>query len=242
MSSIHLRSHTLLLWLSLSAVATASVLVTAGCSSSDADAAATAGKGSGGGHAGGATGNSGGSTSDAGDPGTGEEPDQTPDETGEGGRIDTPSGGGSGGTDAVGGANVNGGSPSSGDAGETGEGGAAGAPVTGDPELEAAQARAVALINAIPADSQKCFTCHQKDYSGLGFYPNISPDIETGIGSWTDEEIKTAIRDGKDNEGKTLCATMTRYDFTDAQLSDLVIYLKHLAPVKKKISVKCPSL
>jgi len=229
------------LWLSLSAAATASVLVTAGCSSSDADATATAGKGSGGGHAGGATGSNGGSASDAGDPGTDEEPDQTPDDMGEGGRIDTPSGG-SGGTGAVAGASVNGGSTSSGDAGETGEGGAAGAPITGDPELEAAQARAVALIDGIQADSQKCFTCHQKDYSGLGFYPNISPDIETGIGSWTDEEIKTAIRDGKDNDGKTLCATMTRYDFTDAQLSDLVIYLKHLAPVKKKISVKCPSL
>jgi len=226
--------------LSLSAVATASVLVGAGCSSSDADATATAGKGSGGGHSGGATGSSGGSTSDAGDPGTGEEPDQTPDETGEGGRADTPSGG-SGGAGAVGGASVNGGSTNSGDAGETGEAGAAGAPATGDPELEAARARALAVIDSIQVESQKCFSCHQGDYSGLGFYPNITPDMDTGIGSWSDEEIKTAIRDGKDNEGKTLCATMTRYDFTDAQLSDLVIYLKHLPPVKKKITVKCPS-
>ena len=31
--------------------------------------------------------------------------------------------------------------------------------------------------------------------------PNITPDPETGIGSWSDDEIRRAIRDGRSGEG-----------------------------------------
>jgi hypothetical protein len=96
------------------------------------------------------------------------------------------------------------------------------------------------LINGL-APTRRCTSCHDVTYQGSGFYPNITPDVDTGIGSWDEEDIKTAIRDGKNKDGKTLCATMERYPFSDAQLSDLAIYLQHLSPVKKKISGKCPS-
>ena len=142
------------------------------------------------------------------------------------------SAGGSGGTPA-------GGSSSAGEAGEAAEGGAAGSGDGVDPEIVAAQARAVVLIEGLES-VRRCTTCHDVNYQGKGFYPNITPDVETGIGSWDAEDIKTAIHDGKDKDGETLCMTMERYDFTEAQLSDIAIYLQHLPAVSKKITVKCP--
>ena len=37
---------------------------------------------------------------------------------------------------------------------------------------------------------------------------NITPDPETGIGTWTDEEIITAIRTGVNKEGKIIFPPM----------------------------------
>jgi len=224
------------LWLSLSAAA-AAALVSVGCSSSDEPGPAGS-AGSGDGHGGGATGKAGSAASEAGEAAVGGEPGE-PDGMGDGGgRTDIPSGG-TGGTGATGGSIAGG--TNGGDAGQTGEGGAGGAPDAVDPEVAAAQARAIALINGLEM-TRRCTSCHDVSYQGSGFYPNITPDIDTGIGSWSAEEIKAAIHDGKDNDGKTLCATMERYPFNDAQLADLATYLQHLPPIKKKISAKCPSL
>jgi cytochrome c553 len=245
MSRTHLSSNTLLLWLSLSAAATA-CLVGVGCSSSDnSDTPAAAGKG-GGGHSGGSTAKAGSdSVSEAGDSATGGVPDE-PDETGEGGHTEPAGGGkggkgGSGGTgNTAGGSTSAGGTEPTGEAGETGEGGAGGSPDPVETEVEAAQKRAIALINGL-STVRKCTTCHQIGFEGAGFFANITPDVETGIGSWSEDDIKVAIRDGKDKDGNALCATMERYaSFSEEQLSDLAIYLKHLTPVKKKITGKCP--
>jgi hypothetical protein len=232
----------LLLWLSLSAAA-AACLVGVGCSSSDdSGTPAAAGKG-GSGHSGGATATAGSdSDSQAGEAATGGVPDE-PD-TGEGGRTQPSGGGASGGkAGAAGGSTHTGGSSTggsgTGQAGEPGEGGAGGSPDSGDPELAAAQARAIALIDGLSA-VRKCTTCHQTDFGGSGFFANVTPDATTGIGSWDENDIKVAIRDGKDKDGNELCLTMERYPFSDAELSDLAIYLKHLAPVKRKINAKCP--
>ncbi len=236
MSRIHLRSNTLVLWLSLSAaVGAASIGV--GCSSSDSGGVEAGGGAS---AKGGRSGASAGApvVSEAGDDsmGIGGTDDTGPD-TGGGGRDDVP-GAGSGGKAAVAGA------PATSDAGQPGdspeEGGAGGA-APGEPpdENAAAIARAQALIAGLGTDSS-CPTCHQKDYGGSAFWANITPDIDTGIGTWTDQQIKDAIHLGKDNEGNALCATMQHYAFTDDQLSDLVIFLRSLAPVSRKITIKCP--
>ena len=39
---------------------------------------------------------------------------------------------------------------------------------------------------------------------GTWITPNITPDPETGIGRWTDEEVIRAIREGRGRDGKTL--------------------------------------
>src|SRR6478736_694433 len=205
MPRTHLSSHTLLLWLSLS-VATPSALLGVACSSSDDTGTSASSAGKGGGHTGGAKGTAGNeSNSEAGETSTGGVPDDTdgPDDSdamSEGGRGAEPSGGGSGGTlGSTGGQSATGGSTSTGEAGETGEtgeGGAGGSPDAVDPEITAAQARAVALISDL-SPPRRCTTCHDVTYRGSGFFPNITPDVATGIGSWDEDDIKVAIRDAQ---------------------------------------------
>lgn len=68
---------------------------------------------------------------------------------------------------------------------------------------------------------------------GLGvFYgPNLTPDKETGLGSWTDKQIITAIRTGERPDGRLLAPVMPWQAFaslTDADATAMVAYLKHL--------------
>ena len=50
---------------------------------------------------------------------------------------------------------------------------------------------------------------------GLGVFvgPNITPDKETGIGSWTPEQIVTAIQTGQRPDGRTLAPIMPWHAF-----------------------------
>jgi len=237
MSRTHLRSHTLVLWLSLSAAVAVSALGIGCSSSSDSSTGAMEEKGGSG--SGGAAAKAGSSSSDAGEPAvdgeTGAAGSEDAPEEAEGGRSATGDSGGSG----------SGGSASGGHAEQPAEGGAGGSADAGEDEeaaaVAAAQAHALALINALPTD-EKCTKCHDVTYQGSGFYPNITPDVDNGIGSWTLEDIKTAIREGKDKDQEALCMTMKRYiQFTDDELTDIAVFLKHLPPKPKKISNKCPS-
>ena len=42
------------------------------------------------------------------------------------------------------------------------------------------------------------------DRAGTTYVPNITPDVETGIGGWTDDEILRAVRDGVAKDGHFL--------------------------------------
>jgi mono/diheme cytochrome c family protein len=66
--------------------------------------------------------------------------------------------------------------------------------------------------------------------------PNITQDKETGIGGWTDDQIKTALRKGERPNGVHLAAVMPS-DFyevmTDKDLNAIVAYLRTVKPVKQ---------
>ncbi len=102
-----------------------------------------------------------------------------------------------------------------------------------------ATSAAVARGKAL-ADENLCVSCHQANYAGAGFYPNITPDKNTGIGDWSDDEIKKAITEGVDADGDKLCALMQKYMFSASELSDLVAFLKSNAAVSKNITGMCP--
>lgn len=68
---------------------------------------------------------------------------------------------------------------------------------------------------------------------------NITSDIETGIGGWSDEAIGRAITQGVRPDGSRMSTAMP-YDFyaglTQADLHAIVTYLRTLAPVKNAVA------
>jgi hypothetical protein len=98
-----------------------------------------------------------------------------------------------------------------------------------------------------PAKGQKlvildnCYRCHGDTLSGRSFYPNITPDIETGIGGWTDKQIADAVRGAIGPNGEIFCATMPLYSgFNAQQVADLIAFLRIVPAVKNQIVSVCP--
>ena len=64
--------------------------------------------------------------------------------------------------------------------------------------------------------------------------PNITPDMETGAGTWTDDQFARAIREGIGHDGRTLFPIMPYQFFrnlSDEDLASVVVYLRSLEPV-----------
>jgi mono/diheme cytochrome c family protein len=64
--------------------------------------------------------------------------------------------------------------------------------------------------------------------------PNITPDIETGAGTWTDDQFARAIREGIGHDGRTLFPMMPYQQFrylSDEDLASIVVYIHSLDPV-----------
>lgn len=63
---------------------------------------------------------------------------------------------------------------------------------------------------------------------------NISPDSETGVGAWTDEELRAAIVDGVGRDGR-LAPVMPSDSYkalTAGDLDAIVVFLRSVAPVR----------
>jgi hypothetical protein len=114
---------------------------------------------------------------------------------------------------------------------------------------------------------RKCVDCHTDNMSGATkalpgqtdvrvelYPPNLTPDIETGLGDpnepdpakrgYTDELLARAIRSGFDRDDLELCPQMKHFaEMTDFEVYSIIKYLRSLPPVKNKIlrSV-CPPL
>jgi mono/diheme cytochrome c family protein len=97
-----------------------------------------------------------------------------------------------------------------------------------------------AVNGASVAQLQACSSCHTPDYSGTGYYPNITQDQDTGIGSWDDQELVAALVEGVDPEGNRLCSLMPRLKLSDGDVADLVAYLRTIPAVDKDNEESCP--
>jgi mono/diheme cytochrome c family protein len=78
------------------------------------------------------------------------------------------------------------------------------------------------------------------EVAGLGTFvgPNLTPDMETGLGAWTKDEVIAAIRTGVRPDGRMLIPIMPWRDFavlTDADAAAIVDYLRTLPPVVNKV-------
>jgi mono/diheme cytochrome c family protein len=106
-----------------------------------------------------------------------------------------------------------------------------------------------------------CFSCHSEldweapgfpvkggtegggrvwDREGLPFVtaPNITPDRETGAGTWTDDMLARAIREGIGHDGRTLFPVMpyTQYrSMSDEDVASIVAYLRTVPALKRSL-------
>lgn len=71
---------------------------------------------------------------------------------------------------------------------------------------------------------------------GKFFGTNITPDADTGIGTWSDAEIAAAIRTGYARDKGVESPAMPYYQYagmSDADVADLIAYLRRLVPVHR---------
>jgi mono/diheme cytochrome c family protein len=67
---------------------------------------------------------------------------------------------------------------------------------------------------------------------------NITPDQETGAGSWTDDQFARAIREGIGHDGRTLFPLMPYTNFRhlpDEDLAAVVVYIRSLPAVRNAL-------
>ncbi|SFC29346.1 cytochrome c [Collimonas sp. OK412] len=100
------------------------------------------------------------------------------------------------------------------------------------------------------AKAADCIACHTVDPAkpfaggyplatpfGTIYGPNITPDKETGIGSWSDEDFIGALHNGIDDEGKHLYPAFPYTSFTKLSRDDVLAikaYLFSLPPIQQK--------
>ncbi len=106
-----------------------------------------------------------------------------------------------------------------------------------------------------------CYHCHSKKVLGLNYLdpekskgylqggiklkdpqakrlygPNLTPDKETGIGNFTEEDFAKAVREGITPSGRKLSPPMDKFkSLSDKQVHALYTYLKNLHPVHHEV-------
>jgi hypothetical protein len=95
-------------------------------------------------------------------------------------------------------------------------------------------------------NSRGCFNCHGGALQGnndgvlstvdggFAYPPNLTPDPTTGLGCWTNAQIKNAFLNGFDNQDAALCNPMPHFGhlaeggINDAQATSIVQFLRSL--------------
>jgi len=78
---------------------------------------------------------------------------------------------------------------------------------------------------------------------GLAFAANLTPDEETGLGKWSDEEVLAAIQNGQRPDGRMLAPIMPYMNFmnlTDEDAKAIVAYLRSIPAVKHEEPAPVP--
>jgi mono/diheme cytochrome c family protein len=75
---------------------------------------------------------------------------------------------------------------------------------------------------------------------GLGVFhgPNLTPDPDTGLGTWSEDDIGRAITTGRRPDGRILAPIMPWHAFaslTGEDVRAITAFLKSLPPVKNKV-------
>ena len=164
---------------------------------------------------------------------------------GSGGSSGTSGSAGSGGSAGNGGSAGKAGSAGSG--GSAGQAGSAGASGSGGGGGSGGSPGNVSAGETLVSRGE-CRRCHDNDLGGSNtfispgvFARNITPHQASGIGSWTDEQLRRAIRDGFGKDGAPLCPTMPRFGagpsgFSSDEAQDIVAYLRSRPAIDRTIT------
>jgi mono/diheme cytochrome c family protein len=100
-----------------------------------------------------------------------------------------------------------------------------------------------------------CYTCHMPDTLlnsgakapmigghefklpfGTIYTPNLTPDVETGIGGYTDEQLYNALKNNVSHSGRALVGFMSYNHMGDEDVMAIISYLRTTGPVKNKVA------
>ena len=102
--------------------------------------------------------------------------------------------------------------------------------LVGEPDMELALAGSrVGIAMSNPLGDQR---------PGIIYPPNITPDIETGIGNWSDQQMANAVRAGIGRHGDRRIAVMPWPGYakiTDYDVDAIVAYLRSIDPVSHRV-------
>jgi mono/diheme cytochrome c family protein len=92
---------------------------------------------------------------------------------------------------------------------------------------------------APPAEGRKgAGAVYSQEGERIVVAPNITPDVETGAGSWSDDMLGRAIREGIGHDGRALYPAMWYESFaalSDEDLAAVVVYLRSIPPVRNAL-------
>ena len=77
-----------------------------------------------------------------------------------------------------------------------------------------------------------------KGLPGYVVAPNLTPDAETGSGTWSDDALARAIREGIGHDGRTLFPLMPYENYRhmpDEDLASVVVFLRSLPAVRNQL-------
>ncbi|MDB5104191.1 MAG: putative diheme cytochrome c-553 [Fibrobacteres bacterium] len=120
----------------------------------------------------------------------------------------------------------------------------------------------IAYGRYLALDAFDCFACHSGDFKKMNdrvpeksfrFFgggnsmpdltgrpintANLTPDPETGIGKWTEEQFVKAVREGVRPDGRLLRYPMARLpEFTEGEAEAIFAYLKTVPPIRNEVA------
>jgi mono/diheme cytochrome c family protein len=77
-----------------------------------------------------------------------------------------------------------------------------------------------------------------KQLAFVAYPPNLTPDVDTGLGAWTEDQIVTAVREGRVPTGAILRPPMPvafYRSLSDRDARAIAAYLRSLPPAKNKV-------
>lgn len=81
------------------------------------------------------------------------------------------------------------------------------------------------------------------EFPGVVFPPNITPDEETGIGNWSNQQIAQAIRSGVGRHGSQAIRVMPWQSYatlSNGDVNAIVAYLRNIDPIKHLVPENTP--